>query len=307
MSLELDLYAQDQAARSAAFDAETFERTFHHEVASVEGGVRIHYVRGGQGQPLVLLHGFPQHWREWRLVMPALATAGYEVIAPDLRGFGESDKPLTGFDVATVANDLRQVVHHLTGEPVDLVGHDVGASVAYAWAAAHPDEVRRLALMDAFPAGLELPMPQPARPPWHLLFLAIPDLPETLLADRERPFLEFLFRNGAHDQTSFSDAEIDAYVRPFARSGGTRGGIAHIRAIPLSAEYNRELSQRKLGMPVLAIGSASTFGESMAHAARQFAEDVTSLVADRCGHWIPEERPVWLATQLINFFSADSP
>jgi alpha-beta hydrolase superfamily lysophospholipase len=88
------LYAQDRALRSASWDANAFGRTFRHEVARVKTGVRIHYIIGGQGPALVLLHGFPQHWREWRLVMPSIAEAGHTVIAPDLRGFGESDKPL---------------------------------------------------------------------------------------------------------------------------------------------------------------------------------------------------------------------
>lgn len=180
MSTELDLYTQDRAARTVPFDSVAFERTFHHEVATLESGVRIHYVRGGTGAPVVLLHGFPQHWREWRPVMPALAAAGHDVIAPDLRGFGESDKPLTDVDARTVAEDLRQLLHLPTREPIAVVGHDVDASVAYAWAARHPQ----------------------------------------------------------------------------------------------SAAHNRELSRLKLGMPVLAIGSATTFGQPMAEAATSSASSV---------------------------------
>jgi pimeloyl-ACP methyl ester carboxylesterase len=300
------LYTQDRAARATPWDHAAFGRTFRHEIAIVNGGVRIHYVIGGEGSPVVLLHGFPQHWREWRLVMPTLAEAGYTVVAPDLRGFGESDKPLDGYDVVTVAEDIRQLLRQLGLESVRLVGHDVGASVAYACAAAHPAEVQGLALIEAFPAGLEprlgaVPMLKD-KPTWHLGFLSTPDLPETLLANRERALLAFFFREGAYDQTAFSDEDIQAYVRPFAASGGTRAALAHIRAIPQSASQNRGLSQRKLPMPVLAIGAAPSFGASMAEAARQFAENVTGVVVERSGHWIPEERPVWLGRQLITFF-----
>jgi pimeloyl-ACP methyl ester carboxylesterase len=298
------LYEQDRTARSAPWDSKAFSRMFRHETARVSDGLRIHYVIGGNGSALVLLHGFPQHWREWRLVMPAMADAGYTVIAPDMRGFGESDKPLDGFDVRTVSEDIRELIRQLGQERVDLAGHDVGASVAYAWAAAHPDEVRRLVLLEALPAGLEppsagVPVLQ-GKATWHLAFGSTPDVPEALLANRERTLVEYLFRH-AYDPTTFSDLEIDAYVRPLASLGGIRGALAHIRAMPQSAAHNRRISARKLAMPVLAIGSAMSFGRSMAEGARQFAENVTAVVAERSGHWIPEERPVWLSRQLISF------
>jgi pimeloyl-ACP methyl ester carboxylesterase len=276
----------------------------------VKGGVRIHYVIGGQGPVLVLLHGFPQHWREWRWVMPSIADAGYTVIAPDLRGFGESDKPSEGFDVRTVFEDIRELIEELGQGLVNLAGHDVGASVAYAWAATHPDEVHGLTLIEALPAGLEppavsVPMLQ-GKATWHLAFGSTPDVPEALLANRERVLVEYLFRH-AYDQTTFTDADIDACVRPLAALGGIRGAFAHIRAMPKSAEHNRSVSGRKLAMPVLAIGSTMSFGKHMEEGARQFAEDVTGVVAEKSGHWIPEERPVWLSRQLITFFGQSTP
>jgi len=309
MTDDAAIYAQDRAARAMPWDEAAFGRTFRHDIALVNGGVRIHCVIGGEGPPVVLLHGFPQHWREWRRLMPALADAGYTVVAPDLRGFGHSDKPLDGFDVGTVSEDIRQLVRQLGQPPVSLVGHDVGASIAYPWAAAYPDEVQRLVLIEGLPAGLEPPsagMPMlRGKPLWHLAFGSTPDVPETLLANRERTLVEFLLRHGAYDPTTFSDDEIEAYTRPFAALGGTRGALAHIRAIPRSAELNRQLSERKLTMPVLAIGAALSYGPHMADGARQFAEHVTGVVAERSGHWIPEERPVWLVEQLMSFFGAD--
>jgi pimeloyl-ACP methyl ester carboxylesterase len=175
-------YEQDVAVRAGSWDEADFKRTFHHQTAVLENKIRIHYVIGGDGPPVVLLHGFPQHWREWRLIMPMLADAGYTVIAPDLRGFGLSDKPLAGFDVGTVADDVRQTLDRRGLQHVSLVGHDVGAGVAYAWAAAYPGEVRHLVLMEGLHAGL-----QPSsgdtptmrgRPLWHLAFGSTPDVPE---------------------------------------------------------------------------------------------------------------------------------
>jgi pimeloyl-ACP methyl ester carboxylesterase len=303
------LYEQDRASRAETWDEAAFHRTFRHDISISDNRVRIHYVAGGNGPAIVLLHGFPQHWREWRLIMPALAESGYRVIAPDLRGFGFSDKPLDSFDIVTVSEDIRQLVAQDGTREVSLVGHDVGAAVAYAWAAGHPDEVQRLTLIEGLPAGLE---PKPAgapmlrgKPLWHLAFGSTPDVPEILLANRERTFIEFLLRQGAYDQTTFPDEEIEAYTCTFAAVSGVRGALAHIRAIPQSAALNRKLSERRLTMPVLAIGAALSFGEHMEEGARQFANSVMGAVAERCGHWIPEERPVWLTRQLAGFFGRD--
>jgi pimeloyl-ACP methyl ester carboxylesterase len=286
-----------------------FTRRFCHEVATA-GNIRIHYVIGGNGPLVTLLHGFPQHWREWRFVMPAIAEAGYTVVAPDLRGFGYSDKPLDGFDVGTVAEDICQVIAKLARdkEKVRVVGHDVGSAVAYAWAAAHPEQVAQLVLMEGLPAGLEppgagTPMLQ-GKPLWHLAFGMTPDVPERLLADRERIFVEFLLRRGCYDPMTFPDEEIDAYTRPFAALGGVRGALAHIRAIPSSATLNRRLAEKQLEMPVLAIGAELSFGKYMAEGARRFARYVSGEIAERCGHWIPEERPDWLSERLLAFFGA---
>jgi len=299
-----------QEPRLREWDESAFNRSFHHEFA-IAGSVRIHYVIGGNGPLVTLLHGFPEHWREWRLVMPVLAGAGYTVVVPDLRGFGYSDKPLDGFDVGTVAEDIRQVITELGRgkEKLRIVGHDVGSAVAYAWAAAHPEQVEQLVLMEGLPAGLEpsgavTPMLQ-GKPLWHLAFGMTPDVPERLLADRERIFVEFILRRGCYDPMTFSDEEIDAYTRPFAALGGVRGALAHIRAIPSSAALNRKLAEKDLEMPVLAIGAELSFGKYMAEGARRFARHVSGAIAERCGHWIPEERPDWLCEQLLAFFGAE--
>jgi pimeloyl-ACP methyl ester carboxylesterase len=307
MSQEKISFAQQPSI--GEWNEDAFIRRFRHEVAAA-GSVRIHYVIGGAGPLITLLHGFPQNWREWRLVMPGLVEAGYTVVAPDLRGFGHSDKPLDGFDVGTVAEDIRQVIAKLgrDEEKVRIVGHDVGSAAAYAWAAAHPEQVEQLVLIEGLPAGLEpsgaaTPMLQ-GKPLWHLAFGMTPDVPERLLADRERIFVEFLLRRGCYNPMTFPDDEIDAYTGPFAALGGVRGALAHIRAIPSSAALNRKLAERVLEMPVLAIGAELSFGKYMAEGARRLARNVSGLVAERSGHWIPEERPDWLSERLLAFFEA---
>lgn len=300
------LYARDRVQRALSWEDLGCQNIFRHETATVNEGIRLHYVIGGDGPVLVALHGFPQTWREWRHVMPLLVEAGYTVITPDLRGFGDSDKPLEGYDVLTVSNDLSHLITQLGVESVGLIGHDAGASVAYAWAAGHPEQVNHLAIMEAIPAGLEPPAAPggPARhgePLWHPGFFRTPDLPEALIAGREHALLSYFFRQSAYDQTAFTDDDIHAYAQALTTLGALRGALAHHRARPLNIAANRELAKHPLTMPVLTIGAAQSFATRITDAAQHFATNVTGIVADRCGHWIPEERPNWLADQLITF------
>ena len=135
--------------------------TFSHHMAFVNG-VQIHYVIGGHGDPVVLLHGWPETWYEWRHVMPALAK-NYTVIAPDLRGLGDSSKPLTGYDGKTVAEDIHQLINKLGFKTIFLVGHDIGGQIAYSYAAAHPTEVKRLVVSDLTFPGFAPPGRSPFR------------------------------------------------------------------------------------------------------------------------------------------------
>lgn len=276
-----------------------------HAVLVGAKGMRSHYVTAGEGPLIVLLHGNPQFWREWRFVIPRLLDAGYRVLAPDLRGFGQSDRPPDGYDTGTVAEDIRGIVAALgQGQTAMVVGHDAGAGAAYAWAAGHPEEVARLVLIEAIPAGLEGGGGLPARngkPLWHPGFMMTPDLPEALVAGRERLLLEYLFRSSAYDQSVFSDAEIDAYLRPFAGLGGVRGAFSHYRAREASTALNKALAERRLPMPVLAIGARQSYGDRVEQAMRNVADHVRGVVVERVGHWIPEERPAWLVDQLLAF------
>ena len=304
---DLAAYEADLAQRRAGVDEGAFDQVFRHGSFTVTDGTRIHYVTGGEGPPLVLIHGWTQTWRAWRQVMPALAQH-YTIIAPDLRGLGDSDKPLDGYDGLTVADDIHQVVQGLghTG-PIDLVGHDLGGPTAYAYAASHPHEVRRLVILEGMPAGLE-PSPEegaapPSTPPiFHANLHQIADLPELLIEGQEREYLAYFFRAFSYDGVTFSEEEIDAFARTYAEKGGLRGGFAHYRALPESAAQNRELAQTKLTMPVLAIGGEVSYGPVMAASARLFAEDVTEVILPRTGHFIPDERPATFTRLLLEFF-----
>jgi pimeloyl-ACP methyl ester carboxylesterase len=277
---------------------------FSHHMASVNG-IQIHYVIGGQGDPVVLLHGWPETWYEWRHVMPALAK-NYTVIAPDLRGLGDSSKPLTGYDGKTVAEDIHQLVTQLGFKTIFLVGHDIGTQVAYSYAAAHPTEVKRLAVMDLTIPGFE---PAGRMPIWWRLFHQTPDIPEALVQGKEMMYLSWFYRNLAYNPSAITQADINEFVSHYSAPGGMRAGFEYYRAFPQEAIQNENYSKTKLTMPVLALGAGyiPVFGgnitmPSIVYGMKILAQNVEGITVPNSGHWIPEEQPEFVIKQLANFF-----
>jgi len=223
------------------FDPASFYRTFRHGMADVNG-VRLHYVIGGAGPPVVLLHGWPLTWYSWRHVMPLLAEQ-YTVLAPDLRGLGNSGKPTSGYDKKTVAEDVYQLVQQLGFGPVLLVGHDIGGLVAYPYAAAHRESVRKLViiettLMGAGPeVGLEAKLDSSAELRlWHMTFHMVPGLAEMLVAGRERQYLAQFYDRNVFQPDAISGADLDVYVRSYAAPGGL--GMGHYRTFYLDFAHS---------------------------------------------------------------------
>jgi pimeloyl-ACP methyl ester carboxylesterase len=282
--------------------------TFTHHTASVNG-IQLHYVMGGKGEPVVLLHGWPETWYSWHLVMPSLAT-NFTVIAPDLRGLGDSSKPLTGYDGNTVAEDIHQLVTQLGFKTILLVGHDIGTQVAYSYAAAHPTEVRKLVVMEFTIPGFTPPGRMPL---WWSVFHQTPDVPEALVEGKEMTYLSWFYRNLAHNPSAITPAEINEYVSHYSAPGGMRAGFEYYRAFPQDATQNMNHSNTKLTMPVLALGGGyiPTVGgnitmPSTIYAMNILAQNVTGIRVPNSGHWIPEEQPQFVIDQLVKFFGNSS-
>ncbi len=282
--------------------AGSFAKTFSHHTSRL-GEVRLHSVMGGQGEPLVLLHGWPQTWFEWRRVLPRLAER-YTVIAPDLRGLGDSSRPEGGYDIRTLADDIHRLIHHLGLGTVRLVGHDLGGPVAYAYAAQWPSEVERLAVVEAPLLGVQVDgVPDLNHQLWHFPFHQAPDVPEALVAGRERIYLTWFFKTFAYNKGAIGDEEINEYVRCYSAPGALRAGFAHYRAFPETARQVADWSRTKLKMPVLALGGELSLGEITKKLYEAVADDVQGGVIPRCGHWVAEERPDYLIDQLLAFFA----
>ena len=267
------------------------------------GDVLIHYVTAGSGPPLVLLHGWPQTWYEWRHIAPELARH-YTLVMPDLRGLGDSSRPADGYDKKTVANDIWRLVHDRLGhQRFYLVGHDWGGPTAYALAAAHPDAVRRLVILDVVIPGDGGDFSQSGRR-WHHAFHMTPDLPEAMVHGRERLYIGWFYRTFGYRPDAIGEADIDEYARTYAQPGAMRAGFAFYRALPQDAADNAAIVKRfKLPMPVLGIGGANGRGRGaeVGESLRRVAVDVRAEIFTECGHWIPEEQPARLAGVLREF------
>jgi pimeloyl-ACP methyl ester carboxylesterase len=282
--------------------------TFSHHTASVNG-IQMHYVIGGQGDPVVLLHGWPETWYAWHKVMPALAK-NYTVIVPDLRGLGDSSKPLTGYDGKTLAEDIHQLVGKLGFKTIFLVGHDWGTQVAYSYAAAHPTEVKRLAVMELTIPGFA----PPGRPPlWWGIFHQTPDVPEALVQGKEMTYLSWFLHNLPFNPAAITQADINEYVSHYSAPGGMRAGFEYYRAFPQDATQNQNYSKTKLTMPVLALGGGyiPTFGGNITmptviYGMKILAQNVQGVTVPNSGHFIPEEQPVFVVKLLNNFFSGNT-
>ncbi|CEP59987.1 alpha/beta fold hydrolase LALA0_S01e00452g [Lachancea lanzarotensis] len=284
-------------------------RQLNHKFKTVEG-IRIHYVTAGtkgNGQPpIILLAGFPESWYAWRKLMPILAESFF-VVAIDLPGQGDSDKPGDGYDTSTVAKIVHGLVEKLQIPRYHLVAHDVGAWVAFPYALLFSEEIERLALLDAGIPGVTLPDKLPTSPDtawriWHFPFHAVPDLPELLISDKERVYLDWFLRRKSADPTIFTEADLDEYERIFLQPGALRAGLAYYRACGKSAQQNKELLKNgKLAPPLLAVSSDQGSIPNMAKSLEAFSSEVVGATIEDCGHFIPEEQPSRLADELKKF------
>ncbi len=280
-------------------DAEAFHNVFAERTVKVNG-VPLHYVMGGHGSPIVLLHGFPETWYAWRNVMPALAE-NHTVIAPDLPGVGTDEKPQDGYDTASMAEDMHALVIQLGYRRIDLIAHDVGVAVAYAYAANHRDEVMHLALFDVPPQGTAAFHTLSAKA-WAFDFQKQPELPEDLVRGREKLYLvEGFYKPLAHRFDAFTPEDIEEYVRAYQVPGTMHAAFEWYRHFDEDIAENIPQLKTKLPMPVLMMGGADSGGPLMQATADEIATNGKAVVIQDCGHWLMDEEPQEVLHQLVLF------
>ncbi len=283
---------------------------FHGAYREIDG-VNLHYVKGGQGPLVLLVHGFGQTWYEWHQLMPLLAM-NFTVIASDLPGLGLSDVPKTSFTGQDVSKYLHGLARSFSPtDPFDLVAHDIGIWNTYPMAATHQDDIRRLVYMEApipdqrmytFPAFT----PEGESLVWHFSFFAAGNrLAETLTEGRERFFFEHFIRAHATNQEAFTPELLDLYARSYAKPHSLNAAFEYYRALNATIQGNEPLAKTKLKMPTMAIGGGGHggMGQLQVDQMKEYAKHVEGHVLPEGGHWLPEECPEKINRLVVDFLS----
>src|SRR5437667_182997 len=278
MALGLLLIANNAVCRQARIQ---------DRFASVSG-LRLHYLVAGKGDPVLLLHGYAENSHMWRPLMAQLAKS-HTVIAPDLRGFGQSSKPTTGYDKKTMAQDIHALARWLGYQHEVVVGHDIGLMVAYAYAAQYPNEIERIVLMDAFLPGVgDWKTVWLLRDKWHFNFYG--ETPLKLVAGRERIYFEHFWNDFAADpKHSLSEADRKFYTAAYALPGAMRAGFEVFRAFDQDGKDFAQFAQTKLTMPMLVLAGEKASGDFLIKQGRLVDDNVEGVIIKGSGHWLMEE------------------
>lgn len=272
---------------------------FKHQTANVNG-VNIHYVIGGEGEPLLLIHGFGQNWYMWNRLLPELSKH-FTVIAPDLRGVGESDKPDSGYDKKTMAVDMHELVTKLGYNSINLVGHDIGLMVAYAYAAQFGNEVKKVALLDALLPGVEPIWTKLYTTVWHFGFFARP-VAGNVVAGKEKIFFTDFWTTVTPSKAPFTKEEAEEFIRAYSTKGSTTGSFHWFGDFPKDVIDNHEFMKKKLNMPLLAMGGEYFSAPFLATHCKLVANNVSETKIMGSGHWVVQEQTAQVQKGLLDFF-----
>jgi pimeloyl-ACP methyl ester carboxylesterase len=265
-------------------------------------GVRLHYLIAGEGDPVVLLHGYAETSHMWLPLISKLADK-HTVIAPDLRGFGQSSAPDDGYTKKVMAQDVHALMRSLHYDRIRLVGHDIGLMVAYAYAAQYPDDVDRLVLMEAFLPGVgDWNSVFLLRDLWHFHFYG--KTPLALVTGHERIYLEHFWNDFAADPAkSVPEEDREFYAKAYAQPGHMKAGMEVFRAFPEDAEDFAQFAKVGLPMPLLVLSGEKAGGPFLIEQGKMVASNVEAVLVKGAGHWLMEEAPDQVMAKLVEFLN----
>lgn len=302
------IWAQDNSQFKET-QAKKFKQFEHHR--AFVNGTRIHYRVAGDGEPVLLMHGWLGTSYYWRFVAPVLVDNGYKVIIPDMRGYGDSDKPISGYDGENLVEDMRQLMKQAgITEKIHVVGWDMGALPAYLYAANYPDEVKTLSYLDEPLPSVNIGQLSTfggmiGTGLWHFGFNATSDLPETLIRGKEKEFIDFFYGIMLYNPESISEEDKQEYLRTYTMPGGIRGSNGWYRDLLLTTEqFKTAIAKGKIKQPVLAYGGQFSLPMTKDQLSL-ISDNVTGGLIPNCGHMVAEEAPEFLAQELIKFFKAN--
>jgi pimeloyl-ACP methyl ester carboxylesterase len=299
--------AAPPAHAAATQDDPEFQDDFRHGFETVDG-VRMHYVTGGTGSPVILLHGWPQTWFSWWSIMPELAER-HTVYAVDLPGLGDSTGIPDGYDKATLARYVHGLVADRLGvRDAQVVGHDLGAAVAFQYAAQFPADTAGLGYLDLPLPGPALDAPTYRSLSWHIAFHSQPDVPEAVVGDDVREYLAMFYPQvafggtafgGTSDRSPFTDAEVDEYARTYSRAEALAGGFELYRA--LDQDVRDTTAAAPVNTPTLLMTAQGQVDAVRATAAPRMTNIVRAVDVPNAGHWLVEENPEFVTAELLRF------
>lgn len=275
--------------------------------------IRLHYVTQGEGDLVILLHGFPEFWYSWRHQIPALARH-FKVVVPDLRGCNDSDKPQTGYDLDTLSADIQGLIENLGYLRANIVGHDWGGTIAWHFAHQFPNLTQRLAVLNApHPQRFLLEMVSnmdQLRRSWYLLALQVPTLPEWLIRQNLKPILKTLFQEQAVRKSAFTTKDTEIYQAALEKPGALAAVLNHYRHLFLPQNWMNQLSRATapISAPTLVLWGEEDFlfSQKLTEGIERWVTAPLKLkFLPHCGHWIQQEAPQTVNRELLDFLRAD--
>lgn len=276
----------------------------------ITNDIRIHYVTQGTGSLVVLLHGFPEFWYSWRHQIPFLASLGYTVVAPDLRGYNDSDKPTKGYNVSTLLRDIVGLIKGLGYEKAVIIGHDWGGVLAWAFAMRYPQMTEKLIGLNAPPPwtyAREMRAWKQMRKSWYVLFFQLPWLPEYLLGRNHAAMIARILRGSAVQKSAFPPEALQRYREAMSKPGALTASLNYYRALVRHPRANSSLFSATVSAPTLLIWGTQDIALdiAMTHGLEQWVPNIQVKHIPDSGHWVQQEKPDLVNQYIEEFLSND--